>query len=134
MLSNSLNWLSTMLTTTMMKMENFLNVSSLRMVSVMRLSRASGISVFAGFLIWWIVVGFWKRILLILEQILEGMLIGKESNRWIVENLMTGMIRDPVVGRSLVGEILMLLLSAIGVVKWDIELMNARMIRRSVTT
>src|ERR1051325_4538480 len=100
MLPNSLSWLNTMLTITIMWMENFPTVLSLRMVSVMRLSRVSGISVFSGFLIWWIVVGFWKRILLILERILEGMLIGKENNRWIVGNLMTRIIRDPVIGRN----------------------------------
>src|ERR1043165_2381792 len=105
MLLSLLNWLSIMITITMMKRENFLSISSLRTVSVMRLSRVSGISVFAGFLIWWIAVGFWKRILLVLERILVGMLIGKESNRWIVANHMTGIIRSPVVGKGLVGKI-----------------------------
>src|ERR1051325_6231037 len=123
-----------MLTTTMIKRENFLNVSSLRMVSVMRLSRVSDISVFSSFLIWWIVVGLWKRILLILGLILVGLLIRKESNRWIVANHMTGITRGLVGGKGLVGEILVLPLSATSVVRWDIIFNNARVMIRSVSS
>src|ERR1051325_4128796 len=123
-----------MLTTTMMKKENFLNVSSLRTVSVMRLSRISNISVFAGFLIWWIVVGFWKRILLILGLILMGLLIRKESNRWILENHMTGITKGLVGGKGLVGEILVLQLSATSVVKWGIVFKNTRLMIRNISS
>src|ERR1044072_5305416 len=122
-----------MLTTTIMKKENFLNVSSLRTVSVMRLSKVSNISIFAGFLIWWIVVGLWKRILLILGLILVGLLIRKESNIWIVANHMTGITRGLVGGKGLVGEILVLQLSAISVVKWGIVFKSARVMLRSVS-
>src|ERR1051325_4567507 len=126
-----------MLITLMMQMENFPNVSSLRMVCVMRSSRVSGISALEGFLIWLTVVGFWKKILLVLSRMLRVMLIVRERDRWIVVSPMIGIIRNLVVGGSLVGETLVLLvlpLSATDVVTWDTELLNARMMRRSATT
>src|ERR1051325_9644883 len=98
MLRNLLSWRSIMLITLTMQMENFPNVSSLRMVFVMRSSRVFGINASEGFLIWWTVVGFWRKILLTPSRMLEGMLIGKVSNRWIVVSLMIGVIKDPVVG------------------------------------
>src|ERR1051325_321629 len=92
-----------------MQMENFPNVSSLRMVCEMRSSKVSGISVLEGFLIWLTVVGFWRKILLVLRQMLRVMLTVRVRDRWIVVSLMTGIIRNLEVGRSLVGETLVLL-------------------------
>src|ERR1044072_1979451 len=97
-----------MLITLTMQMENFLNVSSLRMVCVMRLSRVSGISSLEGFLIWLTVVGFWRKILLVLSRMLRVMLIVRARDIWIVVSLMIEIIRNLEVGRSLVGETLVL--------------------------
>src|ERR1051325_3730458 len=134
MLRNFLSWRSIMLIILTMQMENFPNVSSLRMVFVTRLSRVFSISVSEDFLIWLIVVGFLRRILLTLSRMLEGMLIGKVSNRWIVVSLMIGVIRDPVGGRSLVEEILVLPLSATSVVRQDIVWWTVRVMIRSVSS
>src|ERR1044072_2508024 len=87
-----------------MQMENFPNVSSLRMVCEMRSSKVSGISVLEGFLIWLTVVGSWRKILLVLRQMLRVMLTVRVRDRWIVVSLMIGIIRNLEVGRSLVGE------------------------------
>src|ERR1044072_3939247 len=98
-----------MLITLTMQMESFPNVSSLRMVCVMRSSRVSGISALEGFLIWLTVVGFWRKILLVLRRMLRIMPTVRVRDRWIVVSLMIGISRNPEVGRSLVGETLVLL-------------------------
>src|ERR1044072_7708378 len=92
-----------------MQMENFPNVSSLRMACEMRSSKVSGISVLEGFLILLTVVGFWRKILLVLRQMLRVMRTVRVRDRWIVVSLMIGIIRNLEVGRSLVGETLVLL-------------------------
>ena len=119
-------------TTTMMRLENSLNVSNLRMVSEMRLSRESGTSVFVDFLIWWIVAESWKKILPRIGRLtLVGLLTKEESNIWTVASHMVEITRDQAVGKGLVGEILRLLSDATGVVSLVITFEIARVMRRS---